>query len=876
MNLSLKNKIVIIISLTSGLSLILGLTFFTWHNIRIMKEQMLDNAQSTVNLAGNYCISDLSYSDKESAKFALSLLEPNNDVIMAVLYNSEGQLFATFSRDSVNIYPKTLPPTSEIRYTDSYIEAFSPIYYKNIKFGTLYIKFSTQTLNTQINSYIYSVLIVIGILILLILFLASWAQKIITQPILSLAKATREISEKQDFSVRVKHKYGDEIGTLYDSFNHLLNQIHLRDKQAKEALTDLQESEERYRKVVELSPSAIILHQEGKIIYANTTAARLSGLKSAKDFIGKNIYDFVHPEFVRKVQERVKLMKTGLKDMPEMEEKFVLPDGRVAEVQVVAVPFQYARKLTILTIIHDISKIRQAERSVRQSEIQFRSIFERSNDAMYVLIGSHFQRVNPKFLELFGYEEKEILNPDFDILTLVADESKPFIKERKEKSARGEFVPTSYSFKGKSEKGELLDIEINLSQIEWNEQPAILGIVRNVTERRILEEQLRQSQKMEAIGTLAGGVAHDFNNLLTVISGHVELAQLKLKVDDPLKRHILEIEKAGKRAQNLTRQLLAFSRKQIIKLKTLNINNIITDMEKMLGRLIGEDINMKTVLEDKIAPIKADPGQIEQIIMNLIVNARDAIHANRKQKAKRQITIETSNVYLEDNGEFPSGKKSGALFIMLAVSDSGVGMSEQIRTKIFEPFFTTKGVGQGTGLGLATIYGIVKQNDGRIYVYSEVGRGTTFKIYWPCATEGEQKEEEPGKSILVATGKESILFVEDDESVREFAVTALQDLGYSIHQAENAIKALDMVKKDKIQFDLLVTDLVMPEMSGKKLADILNKERPGIKVLFTSGYTEGKIVSKGILKEGINFLQKPYSLRDISRRIRSLLDSDAV
>jgi len=313
-----------------------------------------------------------------------------------------------------------------------------------------------------------------------------------------------------------------------------------------------------------------------------------------------------------------------------------------------------------------------------------------------------------------------------------------------------------------------------------------------------------------------------------------------------------------------------------VKLESVSINSIITEMGKMLARLIGEDIDFQIILADKIAPVMADPGQIEQVVMNLVVNARDAIDVKDKSEKLRKITIETSNTYLEnDKIEFLQDNIDNGLYVMLSVSDTGIGMDDELKSKIFDPFFTTKGVGKGTGLGLSTIYGIVKQNNGQINVYSEINQGSTIKIYWPCNEAELEQIDDTSQDSEVFTGNEKILFVEDDEAVREFAVAALQDIGYTIFHAEDAVKAIDLVKKDKINFDLLITDLVMPEINGKELADFLSVSIPDLKVIYTSGYTAGYLKGKDIINENLKFLQKPYSLKDISHKIREVLDTKA-
>ncbi|PYS49074.1 MAG: hybrid sensor histidine kinase/response regulator [Acidobacteria bacterium] len=391
-------------------------------------------------------------------------------------------------------------------------------------------------------------------------------------------------------------------------------------------------------------------------------------------------------------------------------------------------------------------------------------------------------------------------------------------------------------------------------------------LASDVTERRLLEEQFRQSQKMEAIGQLAGGIAHDFNNLLTAINGYSELAMRKLQAEDPLRRNLEEIKKAGERAASLTRQLLAFSRKQILQPAVLVINSVVSDMEKMLRRLIGEDIDLKTALETQLGSIKADPGQIEQIIMNLVINARDAMPAGGK------LTIETSNVDLDETYARQHTGVTPGHYVMLAVSDTGMGMNTATLARIFEPFFTTKEKGKGTGLGLSTIYGIVKQSGGNIWVYSEVGQGTTFKVYLPRVDEDAQEYKRTDETEEILQGTETILLAEDEEIVRTLAREILETYGYRVLEASGSGAALLICERVTEPIDLLITDVVMPEMSGRQLAARLSQLRPEMKVLYMSGYTDDAIVHQGVLDEDANFIQKPFTPDALAKKVREVLN----
>jgi len=382
---------------------------------------------------------------------------------------------------------------------------------------------------------------------------------------------------------------------------------------------------------------------------------------------------------------------------------------------------------------------------------------------------------------------------------------------------------------------------------------------------RETDEKLRQSQKMEAVGRLAGGVAHDFNNLLTVVTGYCDILLRRLGETNSMREDALEIQRAAERAASLTRQLLAFSRKQVLQPRVLDLNETMENMGAMLRRLIGEDIELRACLDPKLGRIKADKGQIEQVILNLAVNARDAMPFGGK------LTIETSNVFLDQRSVFRNRGLDPGEYVMMAISDTGVGMTEEVKAHLFEPFFSTKGLGKGTGLGLATCYGIVCQSEGDIRVYSEPGVGTTFKIYLPRLRDETGKASGPIVSNELPAGHESILVVEDDAALRRLATSVLRDCGYRIQEAANAIEALGMIGRDTV-FDLVVTDVIMPQMSGKELYTEIMKRVKGTKVLFISGYTDDALAHHGVLEEGLSFLEKPFSPAQLAQTVRATLD----
>jgi PAS domain S-box-containing protein len=411
---------------------------------------------------------------------------------------------------------------------------------------------------------------------------------------------------------------------------------------------------------------------------------------------------------------------------------------------------------------------------------------------------------------------------------------------------------------------------------EHGQPVKMVGTVQDITESkqaqealRGSEEKLRQSQKMEAVGRLAGGVAHDFNNLLTVIGGYSDLLLQELRDNPRLRQNVEEVKGAAERAGALTRQLLAFSRKQVLQPRVLDLNDVLGRMDKMLRRLIGEDIELRTLCDSLLGQVKADPGQLEQVILNMAVNARDAMPRGGK------LTIRTSNVSLDQKTTFRNRGLEIGEYIMLAISDTGVGMTDEVKAHLFEPFFTTKGIDKGTGLGLATCYGIISQSGGDIHVYSEPNTGTTFKIYLPRVDEAVAAATANKNSSSLPGGTESVLIVEDEETVRKLAGFILRGCGYRVQEASNASEALSLLEKQS-RFDLVVTDVIMPRMSGKDLYELLKVRFPRVKVLFISGYTDDALAHHGMLDADLSFLEKPFSPAGLAHKIREVLDGTRV
>lgn len=514
-----------------------------------------------------------------------------------------------------------------------------------------------------------------------------------------------------------------------------------------------------------------------------------------------------------------------------------------------------------------------AEEALRESELSYKTLFLNANDSIFLLREGVFTKCNEKTPGIFGFTNEEGV-----IGKSIMQFSSDFQSEGKESSHFNTFIemamsgePQRFNWIFIKKDGTPLDTEISLNKLEIGKEQFIQVIMRDITEQKKMQERLSVTQKMESIGELTGGIAHDFNNILTAMNGYAELALGNLEPEKKGYRFVSNILKSGNQAVDLVQKLLGFSRQQIIAPRVTNINRTIPELNDMLVRIIGEDIEIEYILKEDIRPIKADLTQIKQIIINLIINSRDAVnHVDRNGNGKK-IVIETDEIVIGSNFvKSHSGAKEGK-HIVISVSDNGIGISRKVQEKIFEPFFTTKGLGKGTGLGLSTVYGIVKQNGGSIYVYSEVGEGTTVKIYWPVSEDGNITETPTTEALDVTGGNETIIFVEDDEAVRDLSTTILENLGYKVHSASNGAEAITLIESGVVKIDLLITDVIMPKMGGKELAVIAKKLIPGLKVLFASGYTDNYIVHSGVLEKGVNFIQKPYSIKSIGNKIREVL-----
>jgi PAS domain S-box-containing protein len=625
----------------------------------------------------------------------------------------------------------------------------------------------------------------------------------------------------------------------------------------------LAESETRLAGIFASAHDAILVARpDQRITLFNAAAERMFRCPAAAA-LGKRLSDFI-PKELRPPPGTTDESVTLLLEFGRVGRR---ANGEEFPIEATVARVDTAEGKLYTVMVRDVTERHRAEEALRRSEERFReqaALLDKATDAIMVKDqGGRVRYWNRGAERLYGHGAAAAIGRAVADL-LYRDPAAEPAEPARAVLERGEWFGELQQVTADG-KDVVVESRWTLVRDKDGRPGDVLVINTDVTEKKKLEARYLHAQRMEGIGTLAGGVAHDFNNLLTIITGYSELALTQLAPDDASRELLAEVCKAGERAAGLTRQLLAFSRRMILSLRVLDLNALVREMEKLLRRLIGEDVDLATALESDLGPVRADPVQLEQVILNLVVNARDAMPTGG------HLTIETQNVDLDTSAGAYLPELRPGRYVLLAVTDTGVGMDEPTQARIFEPFFTTKPVGQGTGLGLATVYGIVKQLGGHVEVYSEPGRGTTFKIYLPRVSPEGGPRSLP-EVTAVPRGSETVLLVEDEAGVRSLARLALQSNGYAVLEAADADAAVGLCQAHAGPIDLLVTDVVMPRVSGRQLADRVAALRPGVKVLFLSGYTDDAIVRHGVLETAKAFLQKPFTPTTLARKVREVLD----
>jgi PAS domain S-box-containing protein len=640
----------------------------------------------------------------------------------------------------------------------------------------------------------------------------------------------------------------------------------ITDKKLSEA--ELRESEAKYRRYVDGAPNGIFVSDEkGNYLEVNKAACRLTGY-SKKELLGMSISDIIAPEDREKAIQHFNKVKSFGQASGEVchQGKY----GRKRYCRIDTVKISDTRFLGFTT---DLTDLKRAEAEIRMAHQTYKGILDSISESVYIQAENQaFLDVNESATRFYGYSKDEIIGRAPSHLSAPGKNDFNVLQEKFVRAFNGE--PQRMEFWGKKADGTVFPKDLALVPGSYFGQKAVIAVARDITEqkkaeseREALQAQLIQAQKMESVGRLAGGVAHDFNNMLNVILGHAELALDRLSADHPVFGDLSEIRKAARRSADLTRQLLAFARKQTVIPRVLDLNETVSGMLRMLQRMIGEQIKLRWVPAEDLWPVRVDPSQVDQIMANLCVNSRDAI------KEAGIVTIETANFRADKEFCRKQAGISPGEYVKIIVTDDGHGMSPEVLQKLFEPFFTTKEIGKGTGLGLATVYGIVKQNNGLITVASEIGKGSSFVVFLP-RFDGEVERKGPETKIV--TGEkvnETVLVVEDEPMILNMARLMLERLGYRVLAADSPAKAIKLAEDHTGDIHLLMTDVIMPEMNGRDLAQQIIDRFPNIKSLYMSGYTANLIAQHGVLDGGMHFIQKPFSLYNLAAKLRDVIDA---
>ncbi len=708
----------------------------------------------------------------------------------------------------------------------------------------------------------------------------------------ALKKFNRIDRENQPFEIRLKSNTDNFIPmeivmTPHATSDETAGYLGIaRDISARKRKETLEKKfEKKLSKIIDTIPDIVYqIDCDGNIKFINKAVTNYG--YEREELIGKSIFTIIHPDDRKKAKYHINERRTDERATKSFELRLI---GKNDDVFDCTINSQCIYKAPLVSldaegiyesenpnnknfigsqgIARDISDCRQAQKELQKKETDYKFLIENHTDMIIKMDASGKIRfVSPSYCSMFGKKKSEILNTSF--MPLVYEDDHQATVE-----AMANLCEPPYSC---YIEHRLMTVD-GWKWVAWNDKAildkngniiAIVGIGRDITERKNLEAQLLQSQKMETIAQLAGGIAHDFNNMLTVMQGYAEMSLMNLSSDNQIYSNINEISKTADRAASLTRKLLAFSRRQIIEPQIINLNEVLYDMDKMLRRLICDNIEFHTIPCEDLWPVKVDPGQIEQVLSNLVVNARDAMPDGGK------IIVETANVIFDDTYvmEHISAKKGE--YVMISVTDNGTGMDDETRVHIFEPFFTTKEKDKGTGLGLSTCYGIVKQNNGNIWIYSEPGKGSTFKIYLPRTDTGPRENPAHEDAKIAENGTETILIAEDEPSLRKISADVLRNIGYTVLEAPDGREAIEIAKRYlPNEIHLVLTDVVMPHMGGKELSECLNEYYPKIKTLYMSGYTDHSILHNGVLEPGLPFLQKPFSTQKIVQKVRQILEN---
>jgi PAS domain S-box-containing protein len=855
-DLAIRWKLTLILLIAVGFAIGVAASAVLIYENRTFRPRVLEMLDTQRKYLSEILIPPLQFDDRRTAGKYLATLRYHGDISAAVLFDSAGNVFAVYSRVGIDRrrFPQA-PPDLGAEFSSRTLALSGRILDQGRTVGYLWIVGDIPPLPARLPQYGIMFAVVLLSLLAVAAMLGTGLKYGITLPLTALVQGISRVTRSKDYRIRVQPHGGDEIGRLTLEFNRMLEAVEQRDQSLMQAYA-------RSDLILNTTTDGVTLvDAASRILDANPASCRLLGY-TREELISLGLAEL---DVDRSPAEMAALL-SGIRDgrRNRFDSRLRTKQGEILNVEVSAavVPLEIFR---ILTALKDVTERKRAEEALSENRRQLQSIIDASSAVIYVKdLGGRYLLINRQFERLFNVDKGVILGKtDYDIFPKAAAEV--YTAHDLQALAAGRAVEFEEAVPGDDGPRHYISSKAPLSD-NSGKPYATCGISTDITDRKRVEDQLRQSQKMDAIGRLAGGIAHDFNNLLTAITGYSTLALQGMDPSHPLHDFIREILKAGERAAGLTRQLLTYSRKQAMESKPLSLNTIVSDMERMLRRLIGEDVQLAANLAPDIGNVMADRGQVEQIVLNLVLNARDAMpHGG-------MLTLETRRTVLDALYVGTHLETSPGPHAMLAVSDTGIGMPPAVQARIFEPFFTTKEVGKGTGLGLSVVYGIVKQSCGSISVNSELGKGTTFRIYFPEIPKVPESPEAIAEPKETYRGAGTLLLVEDDDQVRRFTRRIIESLGYFVLEAKHGLQALDVLKPHSGTVRLVITDVVMPEMGGIALSERIRAASPAPPILFVSGYSEYVAAHNGNIPHEEHFLPKPFNSHDLAKKIHEILN----
>lgn len=888
----IRRKLLALMLATATSALLLSFSSFGLFVVYSDQRRLVQELSTLAQVVGNASTAALVFRDSQAAREGLAALRGHESILASCLYQKDGALFAVYRRPETKESCPVLPATLEGKRVGRWLELWRPLALEGERVGSIYLISDMQTLRQRMLETGLAAALGFLLTFLFVYLLSANLQRRISAPIMELAEKSGLISQQKDYSLRVAKRSEDELGYLAESLNEMLAQIETRDEalrrardeleqrvaerteellqeiaERKLAAQQLKESEEVFRAVSTSAQDALVMIDDrGRVSFWNDAAANITGY-AVEEALGMEIYSLISPMFTAEQWQRrlAHFAQTGQGDLIGRLTRghFLCKRGQMITVEFSLSSVKLRGRWHVVAVARDITA--QLEREQQLARLGL--AIEQSSDTVVITDpDGKILYVNPATSRITGYALEELIGHKPSVFKS-GKHDQAFYRGLWETLLQGR--SWSGRLVNKKKDGTFYEEVATISPVRDGSERIInyVAVKRDVTRETALQEQMTWAQRMDAVGRLAGGMAHDFNNLLAVVLNYCSFIAEELPADSAIRGDLDEIRKAAQRGATLTKQLLTFSRKQMARPEVLEISRPLREMENLLRRQLGEQIELLLHVGKELWKVEIDHGQFEQVLMNLVINARDAMPGGGKVKVELT-NFSTDEKFLQQHPEVKPGQ-----YVRLTMSDTGCGMSEEVAQRIFEPFFTTKEKGKGTGLGLATVYGVIAQAGGSIWVESQLGSGSLFTILLP-RTEKDRLPTETASAVAPASlhGEETVLVVEDEDSVRELTRRILDKNGYRVLTAGNAAEALEMESRHHNKIDLLLTDVIMPKVTGPELAEQMRRIRPEILVLFMSGYADTVMSDQGVLEKVGRLIRKPFTEEVLLQRIRELLD----